>query len=68
MSVPGVTLATTDTTSGEPPDTVQDIVGGTGSQLVAAPAAGPVLLGSARRDRLAATPVGFSNPGDEKWL
>ena len=63
MTLPGVTFATTDTTSGEPLDTVQDIVGGTRSQLVAAPAVGPAL-----RNRLAARPVGISNPGDEKWL
>ena len=68
MTLPGVTFATTDTTSGEPLDTVQDVIGGTRSQLVAAPAVGPALLGSALRNRLAARLVGISNPGDEKRL
>ena len=40
LAVPEVALATTDTTFGDPLDTVQDIVGGTGGQLAAALAVG----------------------------
>ena len=42
-------LATTDTTFGDPLDTVQDIVGGTGGQLAAALAVGAALVGSVLR-------------------
>ena len=41
--------ATTDTTFGDPLDTVQDIVGGTGGQLAAALAVGAALVGSVLR-------------------
>ena len=44
-----VALATTDTTFGDPVDTVQDIVGGTGGQLAAALAVGAALVGSVLR-------------------
>ena len=44
-----VALATTDTTFGDPLDTVQDIVGGTGGQLAAALAVGAALVGSVLR-------------------
>ena len=40
LAGPEVALATTDTTFGDPLDTVQDIVGGTGGQLAAALAVG----------------------------
>ena len=42
-------LATTDDTFGDPLDTVQDIVGGTGGQLAAALAVGAALVGSVLR-------------------
>ena len=42
-------LATSDTTFGDPLDTVQDIVGGTGGQLAAALAVGAALVGSVLR-------------------
>ena len=42
-------LATTDTTFGDPLDTVRDIVGGTGGQLAAALAVGAALVGSVLR-------------------
>ena len=42
-------FATTDTTFGDPLDTVQDIVGGTGGQLAAALAVGAALVGSVLR-------------------
>ena len=42
-------LATTDTTFGDPLDTVEDIVGGTGGQLAAALAVGAALVGSVLR-------------------
>ena len=41
-----VALATTDTTFGDPLDTVEGIVGGTGGQLAAALAVGAALVGS----------------------
>ena len=41
--------ATTDTTFGDPLDTVKDIVGGTGGQLAAALAVGAALVGSVLR-------------------
>ena len=44
-----VALATTDDTFGDPLDTVQDIVGGTGGQLAAALAVGAALVGSVLR-------------------
>ena len=49
LAGPEVALATTDTTFGDPLDTVQDIVGGTGGQLAAAPrrGRGPGGLGAA---------------------
>ena len=49
VAVPEVALATTDTTFGDPLDTVQDIVGGTGGQLAAALAVGAALVGSVLR-------------------
>ncbi len=42
-------FATTDTTFGDPLQTVQDIVGGTGGQLAAALAVGAALVGSVLR-------------------
>ena len=42
-------LATTDTTFGDPLDTVEGIVGGTGGQLAAALAVGAALVGSVLR-------------------
>ena len=42
-------FATTDDTFGDPLDTVQDIVGGTGGQLAAALAVGAALVGSVLR-------------------
>ena len=42
-------LATTDTTFGNPLQTVRDIVGGTGGQLAAALAVGAALVGSVLR-------------------
>ena len=42
-------LATTDTTFGDPLDTVESIVGGTGGQLAAALAVGAALVGSVLR-------------------
>ena len=44
-----IALATTDTTFGDPLDTVEDIVGGTGGQLAAALAVGAALVGSVLR-------------------
>ena len=41
--------ATSDTTFGDPLDTVEDIVGGTGGQLAAALAVGAALVGSVLR-------------------
>ena len=49
LAAPEVALATTDTTFGDPLDTVQDIVGGTGGQLAAALAVGAALVGSVLR-------------------
>ena len=49
LAVPEVALATTDTTFGDPLDTVQDIVGGTCGQLAAALAVGVALVGSVLR-------------------
>ena len=46
---PEIALATSDTTFGDPLDTVQDIVGGTGGQLAAALAVGAALVGSVLR-------------------
>ena len=39
--------ATSDTAFGDPLDTLEDIVGGTGGQLAAAPAVGAALVGTA---------------------
>ena len=49
LAGPEVALATTDTIFGDPLDTVQDIVGGTGGQLAAALAVGAALVGSVLR-------------------
>ncbi len=49
MAAPELAQATTDTTFGDPLDTVQDIVGGTGGQLAAALAVGAALVGSVLR-------------------
>ena len=49
LAGPEIALATTDTTFGDPLDTVQDIVGGTGGQLAAALAVGAALVGSVLR-------------------
>ncbi len=49
LAGPEAALATTDTTFGDPLDTVQDIVGGTGGQLAAALAVGAALVGSVLR-------------------
>ena len=49
LAAPEVALATSDTTFGDPLDTVQDIVGGTGGQLAAALAVGAALVGSVLR-------------------
>ena len=49
LTGPEIALATTDTTFGNPLDTVQDIVGGTGGQLAAALAVGAALVGSVLR-------------------
>ena len=46
---PDFALATTDTTFGDPLDTVEGIVGGTGGQLAAALAVGAALVGSVLR-------------------
>ena len=46
---PEIALATTDTTFGDPLDTVEGIVGGTGGQLAAALAVGAALVGSVLR-------------------
>ena len=46
---PEAALATTDTTFGNPLDTVENIVGGTGGQLAAALAVGAALVGSVLR-------------------
>ena len=49
LAGPELALATTDTTFGDPLDTVEDIVGGTGGQLAAALAVGAALVGSVLR-------------------
>ncbi len=49
VAAPELAHATTDTTFGDPLDTVQDIVGGTGGQLAAALAVGAALVGSVLR-------------------
>ena len=49
LAVPEMALATTDTTFGNPLDTVENIVGGTGGQLAAALAVGAALVGSVLR-------------------
>ena len=49
VSGPEIALATTDTTFGDPLDTVEGIVGGTGGQLAAALAVGAALVGSVLR-------------------
>ena len=49
LAAPDMALATSDTTFGDPLDTVQDIVGGTGGQLAAALAVGAALVGSVLR-------------------
>ena len=49
LSGADIAFATTDTTFGDPLDTVQDIVGGTGGQLAAALAVGAALVGSVLR-------------------
>ena len=49
LAVPEVALATTDTTFGDPLDTVQDVIGGTCGQLAAALAVGAPLVGSVLR-------------------
>ena len=49
LAATDVALATTDDTFGDPLDTVQDIVGGTGGQLAAALAVGAALVGSVLR-------------------
>ena len=49
LAGPDAALATSDTTFGDPLDTVQDIVGGTGGQLAAALAVGAALVGSVLR-------------------
>ncbi len=49
LAGPDVALATTDTTFGDPLDTVEGIVGGTGGQLAAALAVGAALVGSVLR-------------------
>ena len=49
LAGPDIALATSDTTFGDPLDTVQDIVGGTGGQLAAALAVGAALVGSVLR-------------------
>ncbi|MCY4584123.1 MAG: hypothetical protein OXE50_15200, partial [Chloroflexi bacterium] len=49
LAGPEIALATSDTTFGDPLDTVQDIVGGTGGQLAAALAVGAALVGSVLR-------------------
>ena len=49
LAGPEAALATSDTTFGDPLDTVEDIVGGTGGQLAAALAVGAALVGSVLR-------------------
>ena len=49
LAGPESALATTDTTFGDPLDTVENIVGGTGGQLAAALAVGAALVGSVLR-------------------
>ena len=49
LAGPEAALATTDTTFGNPLDTVENIVGGTGGQLAAALAVGAALVGSVLR-------------------
>ena len=49
LAAPELAYATTDTTFGDPLDTVKDIVGGTGGQLAAALAVGAALVGSVLR-------------------
>ena len=49
LAAPEMAYATTDTTFGDPLDTVEGIVGGTGGQLAAALAVGAALVGSVLR-------------------
>lgn len=49
LAMPEIAAATSDTTFGDPLDTVEDIVGGTGGQLAAALAVGAALVGSVLR-------------------
>ncbi len=49
LAAPEAAFATTDTTFGDPLDTVEGIVGGTGGQLAAALAVGAALVGSVLR-------------------
>ena len=49
LAGPEIAQATTDTTFGDPLDTVEGIVGGTGGQLAAALAVGAALVGSVLR-------------------
>ena len=49
LAAPDLALATSDTTFGDPLDTVEGIVGGTGGQLAAALAVGAALVGSVLR-------------------
>ena len=49
LAAPEAAFATSDTTFGDPLDTVEDIVGGTGGQLAAALAVGAALVGSVLR-------------------
>ena len=49
LAGPDLALATSDTTFGDPLDTVEGIVGGTGGQLAAALAVGAALVGSVLR-------------------
>ncbi len=49
LAGPEIACATTDTTFGDPLDTVEGIVGGTGGQLAAALAVGAALVGSVLR-------------------
>ena len=49
LAAPELALASTDTTFGDPLDTVEGIVGGTGGQLAAALAVGAALVGSVLR-------------------
>ena len=49
LAAPEMAYATTDTTFGDPLDTVEGIVSGTGGQLAAALAVGAALVGSVLR-------------------